>query len=279
MRSAIIGALALFSSVDGPQPLAALERTPRPATLAFGEGGPDAVALSAALVSTIGCGESGWCAELRPEHFATASNIAFSRRAAPYKGKVPPVVVGQQVAPRSAALPRAADFLPFVTVCTHYVFAIREGGALRPSKHGTNCAALAAAWTKGVQGFPTEWPSAAVVRAQLGWRPAQPDVAHLVILLTDAGWFAAARQELGELGVLQMDGGEVQTRLVFERTAITALRTIGGLGTSRRATARRGTAARRVRRLPCPADDVPATQMVVAARRDSQAPFGHRRSS
>ena len=65
MRSAIIGALALFSSVDGPQPLAALERTPRPATLAFGEGGPDAVALSAALVSTIGCGESGWCAELR----------------------------------------------------------------------------------------------------------------------------------------------------------------------------------------------------------------------
>ena len=27
--------LALFSSVDGPQPLAALERTPRPATLAI----------------------------------------------------------------------------------------------------------------------------------------------------------------------------------------------------------------------------------------------------
>ena len=102
---------------------------------------------------------------------------------------------------------------------------------MRPSKHGTNCAALAAAWTKGVQGFPTEWPGAAVVGAQLGWRPAQPDAAHLVILLTDAGWFAAARQELG---VLQMDGGEVQTRLVFERTAFTALRTIGGLGTAQR---------------------------------------------
>ena len=35
MRSAIIGALALLSSVDRPQPLAALERTPRPATLAI----------------------------------------------------------------------------------------------------------------------------------------------------------------------------------------------------------------------------------------------------
>ena len=121
--------LALFSSVDGPQLLAALEHTPRPTTLAFGEGGPDAVALSAALVSTIGCGESGWCAELRPEHFATRGNNAFSHRAAPYQGKVPPVVVGQQLAPRSAALPLAADFLPLVTVCTHYVFAIRASGA------------------------------------------------------------------------------------------------------------------------------------------------------
>ena len=91
MRSAIIGALALFSFVDGPQPLAALERTPQPTKLAFGEGGPDAVALSAALVSSIGCGESGWCAELRPQHFAAPSNNAFSRRAAPYKGKVPPM--------------------------------------------------------------------------------------------------------------------------------------------------------------------------------------------
>ena len=64
-------------------------------------------------------------------------------------------LVGQQVSPRSAALPRAAAFLPFVTVYTHYVFAIRESGALKPTRHGTNCAALAAAWTKGVQGFPT----------------------------------------------------------------------------------------------------------------------------
>ena len=80
MRSAIIGALALFSSVDGPQPLAALERTPRPATLAFGEGGPDAVTLSAALVSSIGCGKSDWCAELRPEHFATPGNTRAACR-------------------------------------------------------------------------------------------------------------------------------------------------------------------------------------------------------
>ena len=94
-------------------------------------------------------------AELRPEHFATPGDNAFSHRAAPYKGKVPPVVVGQQVAPRSAALPLAEAFLPFVTVCTHYVFAIRESGALKPTRHGTNCGALAAAWTKGVQRFQT----------------------------------------------------------------------------------------------------------------------------
>ena len=68
---------------------------------------------------------------------------------------MPPVVVAQQLAPRSTALPLAADFLPFVTVYTHYVFAIRESGALKPTRHGTNCAALAAAWIKGVQGFPT----------------------------------------------------------------------------------------------------------------------------
>ena len=87
MRSAIIGALALFSSVDGPQPLAALERTPRPATLAFGEGGPDAVALSAALVSTIGCGESGWCAELRLVRRRAAGD-GLAGRAADVEGGV-----------------------------------------------------------------------------------------------------------------------------------------------------------------------------------------------
>ena len=110
--------------------------------------------------------------------------------------------------------------------------------------------------------------------AQLGWRPAQPDAAHLVILLTAAGWFAVARPEVGGLGVLQMKGGVVQTRLVFDRDVVTAFRASTawalsprppGTGSPRRATARRGTAARRVRRLPCPADEVPATQMVGGA--------------
>ena len=122
--------------------------------MAFGDDAPDAVALTTAKTSRIGCGESNWCAELWPEHFSAASNNAFSHRAAPHQGKVPPVVVGQQVSPRSAALPLAEAFLPFVTMCTHYVFAIREGGALRPNTHGTNCVALAAAWDQRCPGLP-----------------------------------------------------------------------------------------------------------------------------
>ena len=251
MRSAIIGALALFSSVDGPQPLAALERTPRPATLAFGEGGPDAVALSAVLVSSIGCGESGWCAELRPQHFATPGNNAFSHRAAPYQGKVPPVVVGQQLAPRSAALPLAADFLPFVTVCTHYVFAIRESGALKPTTHGTNCAELAAAWATGYQGFPTAWPGKAVTGVRGSWKTAQPDAPHLVILLTEAGWFAVARQEMGGLGVLQMEGGVVEMPLLEPGGA----REAGG----RQRPSRRAPRKRCVR--PAPAPPLPSPRL------------------
>ena len=119
--------------VDAPTPLAALETTPRPTRLVFGDGGPDAVALTVDLVSTIGCGESAWCAELLPLHFAAAGSSAFSQRPSPYSGKAPPVVVGQHAAPRSAALPRAADFLPYVTVCTHFVFAIKESDTLKPT--------------------------------------------------------------------------------------------------------------------------------------------------
>ena len=126
--------------VDAPTPLAALETTPRPTRLVFGDGGPDAVALTVDLVSTIGCGESAWCAELLPLHFAAAGSSTYSQR---------------------------------------------------PST--------------GVQGFPTAWPGAAVTGIHAGWKSTEPDAAHLVILLTEAGWFAVARPEAGGLGVLQME--------------------------------------------------------------------------
>ena len=47
---------------------------------------------------------------------------------------------------------------------------------------------------------------------------------------------------MGGLGVLQMEGGEVQTRLVFDRGVITAFRGFDGLGAVAKA-ARDGLAA------------------------------------
>ena len=51
---------------------------------------------------------------------------------------------------------------------------------------------------------------------------------------------------MGGLGVLQMEGGEVQTRLVFDRGVITAFRGLDGLGAVAKA-ARDGLAAARSR--------------------------------
>ena len=215
--------LVLCSAAD--KPLAALERTPPPRRLTFGAAAPAAVALSRALMGTIGCGERGWCAELLPEHFADDGN-GFARRAAPYVGKAPPVPIGQQRKPRSAALPLSVDWLPFLSVCKHYVFAIKEAGALKPTKFGTDCAALAESWDGDGHGFPVKWPSLPGV--PLTWRHTSDPAAHLVILLTDIGWLAAGSD------LLRMDG-TVQARLVFDRVAIAGLRAVSGLGPVARA--------------------------------------------
>ena len=84
----------------------------------------------------------------------------------------------------------------------------------------------AAAWTKGFQGRSgraLRWRG----RAAAGRRRSRTRRTSSSCSPTPAG-----SPEIGGLGVLQLDGGEVQTRLVFERSAIAALRTIGGLGTA-----------------------------------------------
>ena len=68
-----------------------------------------------------------------------------------------------------------------------------------------------------------------MVGGHVSWKTAKPDASHLVILLTDAGWFAVARRELGGLGVLQMEGGVVETRLVVERSPLSDIQRISGL--------------------------------------------------
>ena len=87
--------------VDAPTPLAALETTPRPTRLVFGDGGPDAVALTVDLVSTIGCGESAWCAELLPLHFAAARKQRLLA--------APVAVLGQGAARGGRPAARAAE--------------------------------------------------------------------------------------------------------------------------------------------------------------------------
>ena len=130
----------------------------------------------------------------------------------------------------------------------------------------------------------TEWPGAAVAGASRSWKTAQPDAAHLIILLTDAGWFAGDRRA-GRAAAGRRRGADAARVRAQRDCSPPNNRRPGNRRNGRLerpphdALPRGGTAARRVRRLPCPADDVPATQVVVAARRDSQAPFGHRRSS
>ena len=206
-----------LDALDGAQGAAAV--------LSFGAPAPPATSLPMPTQHRGHWCGGRWCAELRPEHFASAEGQ--QSRGGAYKNIAAPVDAKANRSPRSRALPEFA-VLRTLKYGEGYVFGCRKGDELRLS--ALSGGALLRKWhTSAAEALSAvDYPGTGVTGCNKKFKTAEDD--HLVVILTDEGWAALLTKSFGGHDLGSPRPQRRVRAVVFERSHLSDLQSISGLG-------------------------------------------------